>query len=314
VSGEYLLAWLTCKYGSVLKNRLKRNLMVSFIGKDDLYNIPVPVLPKKFQLQIEQIVKSANQKQSHSKQLYKEAEELLLKELGLLDYQQSHTLTFSATKKEVDVAKRIDSEYFHPIYNEIIEKIEKYELGCGNIGSQFQMINGRTPPNYYEEESDIQVLKTKEIRSEGVNYEKVAYANASEVENLLLDRDIIFASMGVGSLGRTGIFYRFETQKRTSIDSTLKILRKKGDIEPEVLLVYLNSPIGQEYIYKYVVGSTGIISIKNDLIESLKIPLLDNSTQHQIANKVQDSHRLRKESKELLEKAKLMVELEIERQ
>ncbi len=37
-----LTAFLTCKYGQALKDRLKTNLLVSYIAKPDLYGLPVP--------------------------------------------------------------------------------------------------------------------------------------------------------------------------------------------------------------------------------------------------------------------------------
>ena len=95
----------------------------------DMKKFKIPILPQSFQLQIEQIVKSAHQKQTQSKKLYREAEELLLAELGLLDYQVKHSLWFTTTKNEVSEAHRYDSEYFQPKYAEIIKKIEKYDGG-----------------------------------------------------------------------------------------------------------------------------------------------------------------------------------------
>jgi len=48
-------------------------------------------------------------------------------------------------------------------------------------------------------------------------------------------------------------------------------------------------------------------------LEKIKIPLIDQQIQKQIAEKIKESHKLRKESKILLEKAKKMVEDEIEK-
>ena len=62
-----------------------------------------------------------------SKQLYQEAENLLLTELGFKDHTFSHALTFTTTKKEVDQAGRYDADYFQPKYDEIIGKIENYK-------------------------------------------------------------------------------------------------------------------------------------------------------------------------------------------
>jgi len=47
---------------------------------------------------------------------------------------------------------------------------------------------------------------------------------------------------------------------------------------------------------------------------NLQIPLIKPSIQKQIAEKIQESHRLRKESKELLDEAKRKVEEEIEKE
>ncbi|NCF75439.1 MAG: hypothetical protein GWO87_03060, partial [Xanthomonadaceae bacterium] len=89
----------------------------------------IPILPQSFQLQIEKIVKSAYEKQTQSKQLYKEAEEALLKEVDLLDYKPEHILSFETTKKEIDEARRFDAEYFQPKYEKIVKKIENYKNG-----------------------------------------------------------------------------------------------------------------------------------------------------------------------------------------
>ncbi|PCJ20544.1 MAG: hypothetical protein COB02_03225 [Candidatus Cloacimonadota bacterium] len=148
------------------------------------------------------------------------------------------------------------------------------------------MINGRTPEEYFNNEDEVQVLKTKQIRNEVINYEKVVYSKKKFIQNTLEEKDILFASMGVGSLGRTGIFYNFETNKKTAVDSTIKLLRKIKNIEPEVLQTFFNSIIGQEYIYRYIVGSTGIISIKNAFILNLKVPLIKQEIQTKIAKKL----------------------------
>jgi len=49
------------------------------------------------------------------------------------------------------------------------------------------------------------------------------------------------------------------------------------------------------------------------IFKNLKIPLIKPKIQKLIAEKIQESHKLRKESKELLETAKRKVEEEIEK-
>ena len=76
--------------------------------------------------------------------------------------------------------------------------------------------------------------------------------------------------------------------------------------------LFLQSAIGQELIYRYVVGSTGIINIYDDDIAKIPIPILDGEIQKDIAEKVQNSFALRRQSKQLLEYAKQAVEMAIE--
>ncbi len=312
INNFYLVAFLNSSYGVGQLMKFASGGLQGHVNLTILESLKIPILPQSFQLKIEEIVKSAHQKQTDSKQLYKEAEEILLNELGLLNYQTKHSLWFSTTKKEIDQAKRYDSEYYQPKYAEIIKKIEEYEGGWDYLKNLFKLINGKTPEVYFEEENEVQILKTKQIRNESLLYEGVAYSKKEYVANLLKENDILFASMGVGSLGRTGIFYKSETNKPTSVDSTIKILRDSKSILPEVLQTFFNSIVGQEIIYRYIVGSTGIISIKNDFILNLKIPLIKPEVQAHIADKIKESHKLRKESKELLETAKRAVEIAIE--
>ena len=77
--------------------------------------------------------------------------------------------------------------------------------------------------------------------------------------------------------------------------------------------VFLNLTIGQELIYKNVVGSSGIISIYENYLESFLIPVIDENIQQKIADLVKKSHEARKKSKELLEEAKRKVEEMIEK-
>lgn len=130
---------------------------------------------------------------------------------------------------------------------------------------------------------------------------------------LVVNNDVVFASMGVGSLGKVSLF-SYDGDKPFVTDSTLRIYRAKKHthVLPEVLCIFLQSAIGQELIYRYVVGSTGIINIYDDDIAKIPIPILDGEIQKDIAEKVQNSFALRRQSKQLLEYAKQAVEMAIE--
>ena len=166
--------------------------------------------------------------------------------------------------------------------------------------------------------SDVGVIKTKQLTNSGVNTDGIEsyFTHETCIENkstLVVNNDVVFASMGVGSLGKVSLF-SYDGDKPFVTDSTLRIYRAKKHthVLPEVLCIFLQSAIGQELIYRYVVGSTGIINIYDDDIAKIPIPILDEEIQKDIAEKVQNSFALRRQSKQLLEYAKQAVEMAIE--
>ena len=172
--------------------------------------------------------------------------------------------------------------------------------------------------NYAEGVSDVGVIKTKQLTNSGVNTDGIEsyFTHETCIENkstLVVNNDVVFASMGVGSLGKVSLF-SYDGDKPFVTDSTLRIYRAKKHthVLPEVLCIFLQSAIGQELIYRYVVGSTGIINIYDDDIAKIPIPILDGEIQKDIAEKVQNSFALRRQSKQLLEYAKQAVEMAIE--
>lgn len=60
-------------------------------------------------------------------------------------------------------------------------------------------------------------------------------------------------------------------------------------------------------------GGAIIAHLKPSDFEKFKIPFIKPQIQKQIVKKIQESHKLRKESKELLEEAKRKVEEKIEK-
>ena len=165
---------------------------------------------------------------------------------------------------------------------------------------------------------DICVIKTKQLSNNGIDTNGVEsfFTIQACIENkstYLRKNDVVFASMGVGSLGKVSLFFS-NGEKQFVTDSTLRIYRARTScrVLPEVLCVFLQSHLGQEMIYRYVVGSTGIINIYDDDMAKIPVPILNMDVQKEIAAKVQESFALRKQSRQLLEYAKQAVEMAIE--
>lgn len=308
INPYYLSVFLNSKYGRSQVRRLSSGATRDRVLLVNQKNILVPIANDSFQLQIEQIVKSAHQKRTESGRLYNEAEELLLKELGLLDFEVKHSLSFTTTKSEISEAQRYDSEYFQPKYDEIIKKIEGYDGGWDFVRNQFRQNTtlSKKDGEYcnYIEISDIDIssgeitptrLGIKDIPANG---KRKLFTNDLLISKVRPYRGAVsFIDFEVDNLIGSGAF---------------TVLQEKTDYRKEVLMIFLKTQFIKEFLLRYNCGTTYPV-IKDEDILDLKIPLIKPPVQKQIAEKIQESHRLRKVSKELLEDAKRKVEEEIEK-
>ena len=309
INNYFLYIFLISKFGKKIIERRISGAVPLSIDKQSVKNITIPILPKSFQLQIEKIVKSAYEKQTQSKQLYKQAEEILLKELDLLNYKPEHILSFETTKKETDEAGRFDAEYFQPKYEEIIKKIEKYEGGFDVVKN----ILNFNKKNFFPKENEFynyiplsRVSNSGEIEIPEKEFGKNLPTRA---RRKVKQGEIILSSIS-GSLETSAII---EKEHENFIVSNGFYVFNSEKINSETLLVLFKSKIIIQLLQRI---SKGAILGGYDLtaFEKFKIPLINLKIQKQIAEKIKESYKLRKESKGLLEKAKRRVEKEIEKE
>lgn len=305
---EFLTVFLNTRYWMLQMSRFFTGNIQMHLNLTESKEILIPKFPFEKQKQIKKIFQESYEKQTQSKQLYHEAEQLLLKELGLLDYKPKHNLTFSATKKEINEAKRYDSEYFQPKYAEIIKKIENYDGGFDFVKNQFKQNTtlSKKDDEYcsYIEISDVNIsngeitpnkVDTKDIPANG---KRKLFKNDLLISKVRPYRGAVsFIDFEVDNLIGSGAF---------------TVLQEKTEYKKEVLMIFLKTIFIKELLLRYNCGTSYPV-IKDEDILNLQIPLIKPSIQKQIAEKTQESHRLRKESKWLLEEAKRKVEEEIEK-
>ncbi len=304
----YISTFLNCKYGKYQSQRLIISNVQPNLLLVQVKSIKIPILPQSFQLQIEKNVKSAYEKQTRSKQLYKEAEEMLLKEVDLLDYKPEHILSFQTTKKETDEAGRFDAEYFQPKYEEIIKKIEKYRGGFDVVKN----ILNFNKKNFFPKEDELyNYIPLSRVSNSGeieIPEKELGKDLPTRARRKVKKGEVILSSIS-GSLKTSAIIGE---EHENYIVSNGFYVFSSNKINSETLLVLFKSQIMIELLQRI---SKGAILGGYDLtaFEKFKIPLIKPQIQKQIAKKITESHKLRKESKELLEEAKRKVEEEIKK-
>ena len=315
INSYFLCSFLNCKYGKLQIKRYSNGAVVPEINHLGLNLILIPLLPQSFQLQIEALVKSAHQKQTQSKKLYCEAEQILLEELGLVGYQPKHQLFFEVTKKEVEDAHRFDAEYFQPKYKEIIKFIENYKSGFCEIKEIAELKNGSfISETEYTNKSKRAYIRIKELSLDNIlEKEQMIFINDNfkkKNETQVKKNDFVIATIGA-TIGKTNLISK-EFESSFPSNNTSRIRLKSKNEKFYFYEFLFRSFLFQKQIEREFT-QTAQPKISNSQIKNIKIPLVAPAIQNQIAQKIEASHQLRKQSKDLLEKAKQQVEEEIEK-
>jgi hypothetical protein len=270
----------------------------------------IPIFSQVFQDKIKHLFDSRLTLKLESKNYFQQAETLLLQSTGLLNFKSSEeTVNIKTFKDSFGTSGRLDAEHYKKKFEEI--EIAIITNGFYKISDIYYMLSNPSPSEY--QESGIKVIKTKNIRIPSVEIANIT-DHTYESKVLVQKNDLLFASMGVGSLGR--LSYIDSEIENCTTDGTLKIFRAKEEFRNKNLeipaLLFLTSQYGQELIYKYVIGSTGIISISKENIENLIVPKVTDSIALKLTELVHKSQQLKIESEKLLEVAKKAVEMAIE--
>ncbi len=308
INPYYLSTYINTSLGQEQLFRFNKGISQPDLHLEDISRLKVPIFPDTFQSKIESIVKSAHAKLEESKSLYSQAEDLLLGELELKDWRPKNTL--HTTKKFSDFAQsgRLDAEYYQPKYDDLFERLQKVD--CKTI-KEIQIINYRGFQPEYVENGKIDVINSKHILEDGLDYENFEKTDEVSFNNAVRAQvkygDILTYTTGA-NIGRTQVYL---SEKKAMASNHVNMLRVK-DVNPIYLALVLNSKIGRMQTEKSSTGSAQVELYPDDLA-SFIIPILPESIQTKIASLIQQSFECKAQSKQLLEDAKRMVEAEIEK-
>jgi len=274
----------------------------------DLHEVRVLKIPKPdseiLNYCLEQIHKIRSLKKQ-SQIFYSQAENLLLEELGLKNFEEEDGLWSVVKLSEVKNVNRMDAEYFQPKYDKLISKInDRDSKTLENFVEEYSTGFPFKSENYQEQ--GVPLIRINNIRKGFIDLRDTAYL--SEKDYLLSPKDTansgdIVLSMS-GTIGMTAIIP--ENITKCSINQRILRITPK-DIDKNYLVLLLNSIIGSYQLER--IGTGGVqtnISYKD--IKNILIPILPKPTQQKIAELVKQSHEARKKSKKLLEEAKQKVE------
>ena len=309
----YLLVFLRSKYGFEQLIR-ERELTIQYALTLERVGRILTFEPSNdFQKKIRQIFINSQDLYINSVQKYRETEQLLLSELGLLDRKPKHELSFIKNYSDTQEAERMDAEYFQPKYEEIIEAVKKYKGGFDELGELVTMKKCVEPGSSAYQEvgtpfvrvgnlSKFEISTNNQQFISGDLY-KALKAHQPKQNEILLSKD-----------ATPGIAYHLKNEPKQMIPSggILRLKIKVSKVLSEYLTLVLNSLVVQKQIERDAGGSI-INHWRPDQVRSTTIPILENEKQEEIKALVEKFFKDRHLSKSLLEIAKKGVEMAIEK-
>ncbi|HAX62245.1 MAG TPA: hypothetical protein DCX95_06825 [Elusimicrobia bacterium] len=276
-----------------------------YLNSEQIRNFVVPVLNKNFQNEIARIVQNVQKELGNSKSLYSQAENLLLKELGLKDYKTDDELSCVVNFFETKNVHRIDAEYFQPKYEKLISKIKKRNTKL--LGDLVSLKKGIEPgADEYQDEGKL-FIRVSSLSKQGLIDKDQKYLSDALYNELRKNYEPKQNEILLTKDATPGIAYVLKEPVEGIVSGGIVRLKVKEDVEPEYIALCINSLVGQMQIERDAGGSI-IIHLKPEQIKNLQIPVLSRPIQQKITDLVHKSHESHKKAKELLEESKQKVE------
>jgi len=323
LNNYFLYVFLVCKYGRLLLEQRITGAVPLSIDKESVRSVPVPILKNEFQKIIQNIVERHFSLSNRGKDFYSQAEQLLLSELGLLDWRPKHELAFVKNFSNAKNSDRFDAEYFQPKYEEIVEAVKKYKGGPASakatagkfdeLGNLVKIKKSVEPGSEAYQENGIPFVRVSNLSKFELSdnnqqfileelYDELKTHQPKKSE-ILLSKD---ATPGMA------YFLNEEPQKMIVSGGILRLKMDSKQILPEYLTLVLNSVIVQKQIERDAGGSI-INHWRPDQVKATLIPILKEDKQKEIKKLIEKSFNDRKLSKSLLAIVKRGVEMAIEK-
>ncbi len=308
---KYMATFLNTSFGKTLIESCKYGAAQPHIAPQALYDIPIYIPSNTFIELIDSLITESENQIEQSKLAYQQAQDFLLAELGLDDWQPTQQLWCEKCYSETVEAGRIDAEYYQPKYDEIIKAITEYSGGADRLGNLCDTARGSLiSESFYTDSLGKVYIRGADFSGGTLSKNKAVYINkefTERGETSVKEGDIVFSL--IGSVGETALVTKEFSHSYIS-NNTGKISCTNG-INPVVLQVLLKSIIGKMYFEKYKT-QTAQPKISDKDTHNFVLPLLPEHKQLEIQEKVMESFKLRERSKKLLENAKRAVEIAIE--
>jgi len=306
--------FLNSKHGQNQINRFRTITGQPNINMSLIKSLLIPEFSNTISSEVENFIKLSELKRQLSKETYQKAENLLLKEIELEDFEPNQeSLNVKLFSESFAVTGRIDAEYYQPKYEQVMNKItsRKHDtlLNIVNITKSIE------PGSVNYDEEGLPFMRVADFSKEGLTEPQkflnsyFVNENKDKIKDLKPKKGTILFSKD----GSVGTAYHLRQDFNGITSSAILHLNIKDEkrIISEYLTLVLNSKLVQMQAERDAGGSI-ILHWRVSEIENVVVPIIDFDKQKQIADLIEESFSLKKQSEHLLEVTKRAVEIAIE--
>lgn len=309
INADYLFSFLLSKYGQHQIEREKVGTSQPKLALVRIRDFNVPVPNEELQKHISTLISKAKNAKDASVKEYKEAEQMLLKEINLEGYKGTDEAISVRNFSEALADNRFDAEYWQPKYDEIEKRVSKVKQEkLGDIVSVKKGVEVGSEA-YTDDGKDF--IRVSDFTIYGI--ENVEKKISEELYGRLKENykpkkgEVLFTKDGT-----IGISFALNEDIDAVVSGAFLRLKPKIKIDTNYLALVLNSSYCKSQIER-MSGGAIIAHLKPESAMQIKVPILSEKKQKEFTDKVLEALQLRKEAKELLEKAKQAVEIFVEK-
>lgn len=286
----YLEAFLNSKFGSIQSYRLSKGITQLDFHLGDIKKLLVPVPSKKIQEYIGNKVRKAEELREESKRLKEEAEKLLTQFLKLDSLEQKINKVLHLKANYVlphDMNDRLDAEHYKKKFTILYEHLKELEQSKVKVLSLKKIIEegsyGILPDSQDYGKGELIFIRSTDLNDYMIDLdscEKVPdkyltpKAKVSPGDILLEIKGAIAGGAIVPAIKTNAI-----------VNGSIFRFRVKSDFNNFYILSVLQSLIGS--LQKEQNGANSVISyLSLDVINNLKIPVIDIEKQNEIGDKL----------------------------
>jgi len=310
---RFISTFLLTRYGrfQTLRESTGNVQLNLFLYK--IRELKIPNLSHKFQSKIEELIVACDTKIGNSNDKYSQAENLLMTELGLENFNPSNgKISIKSLKESFLKTGRLDSEYYQPKYEIVEEKLN--EIGVEKLENICSLINYGTVPTspYVKNSNSVPYIKGMNLKNCFVDGELDEIENVENLQDKFFtkENDIIISQMG--TVGDVGIVTK-EQENYLFASFTIRARLNDDRFNPYFVGAYIQNVAKEYYLYRNIALASVRQNTDLPTIKNMPIPLVKKDIQDEIASYIWQSMEYSKKAKELLKISTKAVEIAIEK-